>query len=802
MKKEQAIFFKLKNKIVMNKSVYRILAILGSILLVTILYFSHPCAEINRGITVDPNSATPPDTQFQIGILNGGQYFGYRYILDSLHFNTWHRYAQSTELGWDGGNNMDRYNNDTSDYKQMIIDRIDTNNNSCGMRTYMDRPIVEYVISGQRIDYQCESVPTSDPYWFWAYNNSFSNSNTIYDTIDNSRYGEGEKIKKCLRNNQEPGSNACWIDTSLKANRELSFIQTNPNMKDDAWDWYVMPRIRIDSAYANSPGGVHDTETVCRIKITGWRGDVVKDIGIRVENFKDQTNLYRGHYLDTFYFKPGQCNLVIPKGTITQYFIPKGDPFPFKWPDSSCLVDIKIYWTGKCDTWFDRVRVENFPAHDYLTLKDDKIVAKINSEITWSMRNYHNVPNYFYYEEEQFSHFPAIKELNWQIMDVSGGRNTLVIFLNYSLFKAHVPNNWNIEWGAETLKKYLKDDFGLNTILFGEYPFRGQATDPYNVGLKAYHPSSLFSSEHNYEPQNGILSYSASIPNYETYIQNQLDTKFINGPHYNFYCKIMDSLSKYYGMRVINGVQAHSTYWGTGGFNLKEPTNEELAVMTYIGLTYNAKGVMFFGYESFGSYESNGYQRGIMDNLGSTFPPRHKSAYNQDKFGKVKEISEKLHRWGPYLMSFKPSNTYSYIYRSEKSQLLANTFIKGLKTYIPAVNISDTSTSTSNLTADQQSETYMQASVFDMSSPDAHVKYFMIINRRCSPSFDNTTIDKIGGRRIVTIDLSGLPDFKNWQLYDLETNILVKTFDKNNTEVILGNLQPGEGKLYKLVAVI
>jgi len=77
----------------------------------------------------------------------------------------------------------------------------------------------------------------------------------------------------------------------------------------------------------------------------------------------------------------------------------------------------------------------------------------------------------------------------------------------------------------------------------------------------------------------------------------------------------------------------------------------------------------------------------------------------------------------------------------------------------------------------------------------------MLINRRCSPCVDNTTTDKIGGRRIVTIDLSGLSSFNNWKLYNLENNNLEKTFDKNNHEINLGNFLPGEGKLYKLVPV-
>ena len=320
----------------------------------------------------------------------------------------------------------------------------------------MNRPIIDYIVSGQRIDYQCENVPTNQYYWFWAYNNSFSDGNSIYDTEDHSQYGTGETVKYCMRDNNNPGGNACWLDSGLKANRELSFTQTLDYMADTAWDWSVMPRIRIDSAYA--AGTAHNEDTVCRIKITGWKGEVVKDIGLLVENFKQSfQGTYHGNYLDTFHFYTGQDSLFLFKNSITQYFLPPDKGYCFNWGNDTCKMDIKIYWSGKCDTWFDRVRVENEPAHQYLTKKDSILTSKINSEVDWSMQNYNGIPNYFYYEEEQFSHFSAIKELNRQIMERSQNRNSLIIYLNYGLFKAHVPNCWETLWNANDKKVFGTD---------------------------------------------------------------------------------------------------------------------------------------------------------------------------------------------------------------------------------------------------------------------------------------------------------------------------------------------------------
>ncbi|MFA5404496.1 MAG: hypothetical protein WC358_06140, partial [Ignavibacteria bacterium] len=94
------------------------------------------------------------------------------------------------------------------------------------------------------------------------------------------------------------------------------------------------------------------------------------------------------------------------------------------------------------------------------------------------------------------------------------------------------------------------------------------------------------------------------------------------------------------------------------------------------------------------------------------------------------------------------------------------------------------------------------ASVFKKSETEENTYYFMLVNKRCSPCEGNGSDTAIGGRRIITIDLSGLTPFNNWKIYNLEDNSLYKTFDKNNHEINLGNFLPGEGKLYKIRPVM
>jgi hypothetical protein len=133
------------------------------------------------------------------------------------------------------------------------------------------------------------------------------------------------------------------------------------------------------------------------------------------------------------------------------------------------------------------------------------------------MRNYHGVPNYFYYEECQFSHFPAIAELNKQIMTQTNNQNCMVIWLTYDLFKAHVPYCWDVNWYASDIKKYVYEDFGLRTIVIGSYAFIGYE----NTWRYSYHPTTLSQSQYNI--QNGILSYPTSPTNYENWLQTHPD---------------------------------------------------------------------------------------------------------------------------------------------------------------------------------------------------------------------------------------------------------------------------------------
>ena len=780
----------------------------------TTLFLASQFTNPSAGEKSVSNTATNPvpDSQFVIGAFHNGT-DRYYYYQGEMRFNTWHHYTADSGWSWVGITN-DYYNGDTNVYGPQISEKIDTNNGK-GMRTLMDRPIIEYLVGGQRIDYQCEYIAPNfqaNPYWYYAANYSLNNNLNIYDITDNDpRYGNGEKVKCCYSTPQSKLEGYVLIDSNLRSNREMSFNDVNPWLSDTAYNWFVLPRIRIDSAYAAN--GNHINDTVCKIVVTGWDGNMEAEFGLTVKSFKQfPSSVYNGKYMESFYDGSEIKYLTIDKSKLINFT--DTTEFVFDW-DLLCLCDIKIYWSGKCDMWIDRVRIENLPAHQFLTLKDNRWISKVNSEVNWAGKNYvdtNPIPNYIYFEECQMSHFPVIKELNRQIDSVSGGKNALVIWLNYDLFKAHVPDCWNYQFDAEMLKRYIYTDYGLRNIVMGSYALEGWETqyiqDNHYI---SYHPNTLLTSE--YKKGLGILSHPNTPAEYDTWLQNRFDDPTRpSGVNYTYISKLMFSLSKETDMRIINCPQAH--LWYADGHKLKEPSNEELELQANLALTYNAKGLIWFSYVGDNNtFDSAMYNKGIM-NYGTPPTVRDSNVYKQNKYFKVCQIDSMLAKRGPYMISFNPTLTKNCIYRlsSEREEFLTNTFIGDVITY----KISSTTpectednpggTNPQGLVFECKPDRYIQAATFKTGSGDIN-KYFMVVNRRCSPYINESSEDNRGGKRFIRVrfdaNSSEFANFNNWKIIDIDSNKTVTIFDKRATALLdLGWYNPGQGKLYKIAPVI
>ncbi len=259
-----------------------------------------------------------PDSQFQIGAFHNGFYNQYDKIKD-LGFNTWHFYTSLLQ-GWNYDKTDNAYSY-PSQFKAVVDDRFQINSNA-GLRTYFDRPIVEYVIAGQRVDYQCESVPDTSFYSFNRFDYiAAGRINNIKEINDTSPFGKYEdnsfaRVVHCMKSDIP-----YYIDSNLYANRNLSYnVAANPWSNADAYDWYIMPRIRIDNSFAMQQDN-KETE-VCRIMLYGWNGELVRETSVKVKNFiNPETGLYDGSYLEDYFFLDGETNLNISKELIKKHFV-------------------------------------------------------------------------------------------------------------------------------------------------------------------------------------------------------------------------------------------------------------------------------------------------------------------------------------------------------------------------------------------------------------------------------------------------------------------------------------------------
>ncbi|MGB3019507.1 MAG: hypothetical protein WBC65_17005, partial [Ignavibacteria bacterium] len=737
------------------------------------------------------------------------EFSSYNFLKDTLGFNSWHRYGC-----WFPGDNVF---GDSTAIAQGIANTL-SQNNSHGLRTIFDRPIIRYLAYGQRSDYQCEQIPTGSDYYFHSFDSSVTNSN-VHDMNDYSFNGGGAKVKHAGLNGSIPGSLQGYIVSHLRSNRE----QCNriiDHTRDDNYNWYVRPRIRVDSAFVNDNTNLE--AKICRIDILDWNGDLTESVILRAMNFRESlSSIYNANYADTFSFISwgnDTTDLILEPTQLCP------DPIKnsFDWGES-IEVDFRVYWYGNCDMWIDYIRLEDEPAKQLFEVStvNRYLTNRLSSEINLALSNYNAtdpIPNNFYNEEFEFNMTPCTQKLSKIIDSVSQGRLSMMVNLNMDMYNAHIPRFWeNHIFTAYDFKKYLIDSSKITTILPNPYFLEGWLQNDTFVGnnRESYNPNTLpVYSEFpgvSYDPRIGLLAYPTSPTQYDSWLQFNLDERDFAFDFLNV-MKITDELSKITSVDIIDLHQSHM--WNQWNHKLKEPTNEELEMTANLALSYGAKGFMYFAYN--GNCTGNGYQTdytptgnplmfsaGFVDKQKNV---RDSNAYGQNKWSFYRRYHRILKQWEPYLMGFD-SDRHSYVSRLEWVELISNTYVHDVITYKPGTEGSpcDNSNNPSGTTAECIDDRYLQIATFHDDKPNT--QYCMIVNRRCSPFIDTISNDRNGGRRFVQIKLdsnsSSFAGFNNWNIYDLSNDSIVSTFNKGIISwVNLGWFLPGEGKLYKLTPVM
>jgi hypothetical protein len=191
----------------------------------------------------------------------------------------------------------------------------------------LHRPKIEWLCYGQRSDYQCENIPSTDPLWFYAFNsNQQGHVHTGSDWRDNTTFGNGVMVKRCLTNPTEPDypDNPGYVVDRLKANTEQCRLQptadpgssgaSNIWQSDQQCDWVVKPHIRVNPDFVRD----NPESDVCKITVIAEDGtSIIGEKVIKAKYFhqRDNPNPYDGSYIEEFYIN--QTSGETPKAPVS-----------------------------------------------------------------------------------------------------------------------------------------------------------------------------------------------------------------------------------------------------------------------------------------------------------------------------------------------------------------------------------------------------------------------------------------------------------------------------------------------------
>jgi hypothetical protein len=789
------------------------------------------------------------ENEYLFGALSSGYDLSYVY-LDSVGFNSWHLYGGS-RLGDNGRHYPDGWTHPDiapgdslfSNYNAYVgqIQNVLTGVYSHRMKALMMRPKIEWLCYGQRSDYQCENI--SGDLWFYSFN---EHETGIQET------DSGQGVIHCRTFGKHKGNdNPGFVVKRLKANTE----QCNSGSEyrgDSECEWFIKPRIRIDSAFANNQANWD--KLVCRVDIKNQDNNLIKNIDIRVRNFKQhQDSIYKGNYIEKYYFDTQGWHDTSTQNRTGNWgngwvYAARGNG-----PDTGYNhADIQVWWYGQCEMRIDYVRVDNDIANDlfgagqthnlymnWLEWEAKDIACYLGGAVSYN----------FYIELFEYNNIPSMSYVCHVLDSIVYSNCTkhislMCIPLPFT-FSAHVP--WGDRLSVQNIyhyKEYFLNKLGANEFLLGFFPFNSSykypETYPYNTWTKI--PNTL--PNHT---GTGTLARDTTPTGYDDWLQDYLDhtpycfenayAGWIRNPvqedpgGFRYAMQFGDSLSKATGKLFIYNPQGQIWFCRCGatgsgppeitGEVQREPTNEEFDMTANVAVSYGARGLTYF---QFVSGQNNigdiFYDRGLMEpwNPINGQRPRYINIYGQKKWDKLKIITNRIKNlWGPALMSFNDEDRHSYIYRleNERNTLITNSYlswiVSGAKGYpqLPCIEWGSPGIPPPpfepNLIYDCKQYTYVQVATFEKSG-ETNTNYFMLVNRRCSPYIDETSEENRGGKRKIKAlfdkDHPQMKDYNLWNITDIANSNWAVTFDKSAQRYIdFGWFEPGEGKLYKMTPV-
>jgi hypothetical protein len=767
--------------------------------------------------------------------------------LDSLGLSLWQQYAGGEyypsvnrwypKLYWQfPGITNDELMEPVENYSNKVNEAIDSIYKHNNRKLVMCRPKITWLCYGQRSDYKCSKDNIDTSLWFY----SFQTHTTDPDERDD-QYGNGEYVRHCRIQNSTNGGN--WVDnpgivvSRLRANTEQCRKDTVITHYENQWegdsfcDWLIKPRIRVDSNFAHN----NQLTPVCRIIVLNESRDTIKNSLLKGRNFLVDANLhYNGRYIEEYKYFPGDDTLVIHGDWATDNngwtFTARG-----KWKENQegnykNKADIQIYWYGNCDMWLDYVRVDNDVASNLLSKDNNNPIHRtytqwIKDEV--EQIGLHIPPGAtepavlkYYIELCEFNNLPCMHFVDSLLTQYSNGKLDLMQDLT-PFIAAHVPwDNRTSILNANFLYRYYVQRVGFTQIFTESYPLNGCFVPTDNQTFIWY--SGTLSPNN----PDKLIAKPLTPLRYEDSLQRLLNFKpsYWEGGDVGAICgvigqdpgqfrttmQVCNSLSRMANIPFIFMPQVHQCF--NQGEVHREPTNEELNMMTNVAVSYGVKGILFYWFPSYLALDGN-YEIGMTEITNPNYggPLRTVNSYGQGKDNPqqwkrevLKNIVDRLsNKWGPYLLSFDNTQTASYIYNfeDERNDLLSNSFLSDIQTYLPdpanfnnPINLAESFTSC-----------YVQAATFKAENDNTN-KYFMLVNRRCSPFYAPGTNQRFpngenGGRRYIKVSFNSnnLQTSTTWSIINLENNTEIARFNTSGNPIVnLGWYMPGEGKLYKL----
>jgi hypothetical protein len=803
------------------------------VVLILIFYsFSEPnetTEKINNSGNLYPNTPL-----FLVGAAGDYKDIYFNYVDSPLGFTLWHNYVPNTFInkrhypdGWTFVTQNDKLFSSINEYQSDISSCLQ-NIGSHNMKAWMQRPKIEYLVYGQRSDYRCVDTTYVDKdLWFYTFQ---SPNHVGLDIPEAPPYGNGNYVRYCQSKkmigktfvNSLPGI----VVSRLRTNAEQSHRGTGYDgyRWDTEHEWYIKPRIRVDSSFAmNNPDS-----SICRLTVLGQDGvRILKDINLKGRNFLNEFGRYDGKYLEEFRnLSPGDSLIIKGDWGDKWLFSSRGNK-PVDTDNN--MSDIQLYWYGNCDMWVDYIRVDNDVAHNLLdTNTSNPVHQQYMDWIKWEAQNIacnNSIASYkFYLELMEFNQIPCVSFINRKLDSLCDKKIDMVV--------ASVFYQYHMSWEdrgkilkADQIKRQFIDRAGITKVLQGHLPF----TSIEDVSLTY----SMIPNTLPVSTGDRILARSVPPDTYEAWLQANLDTisdvdegtgnslrkissdnLLSEGPcpqmpqfegKFRFELELANEISKLTDVDFVSWVQV--TQWFTRCSEIeREPTSEELDLISNMPIAYGASGLFF--------YEYGGWESGDDYNYAFTEPdgvtPRLMNVYGQQKWNKLISIIKRVKKWSEHTLQFDNREKFTYINRIPKYRNLmkANSYVNALRTGRPDFNQKDNnrniyleSVNNRQLVYDSDNETHLQFSTFKTNGTGS--LYFMLVNKRCSPYVNDTSEASYGGKRQVEMLFKNthtdLSSSRFWLIRNVDNPEESIRFDKDvSTYVNLGKFNPGEGKLYSL----